>query len=676
MLRILKIRYAHVEERRPYPMAIYHFSAKTISRAKGQSATASAAYRSGEKLYSERYGKTNHYVRKIQPVIFILKPDHAPEWALNRERLWNEVERVEKSSRSQLAREFTMALPIELSEEEQEKLTKEFVQKNFVDKGMVADVAIHRDDKANPHFHVMTTTRPFNPDGKWGLKSTRIIIKDENGKPLYYKSGDKKSRKNNTTDWDKKETLFEWRKNWADLTNQYLEENGYSERISEKSYAELGENKKPTIHEGYVAREMDKRGKVSERVEKNKAIKKENYEKQKEQKEKIREETTIKIVQSYSPKEKVELKQIARNLKVFVNYDNLLDKERMVRNWERAEKVNKLIKPDSFDPSVLKKIEETKESIERGKELVERHSIRIFEKYYPELKDQSFSDYAKINIGKQSLEKDRILEKNELLKILNHSLNDEVKDVIKSISNKYYSDSVVHYERQLSFATKKLEAFYEENNVDKDTVDRLSPEKKTEFIVLFNRQDFQKQTIHLLEKTYDETIQSIYPTADLTLFKKGEKEELAKAIDYYGNTLSYSKLVEASQEKFVHKYNTYEQKIGIQFIRKLENGTLTDTDRKEIESDYRRKEIFDTISNPVTKELFLNEVANNKDIENVHSQSLLGKLMQNTNIYEELLRASQDNARRANIERNQKGKKAKSVKSTKKKQRKSNTPSI
>ena len=264
MLRILKIRYAHVEERRPYPMAIYHFNAKTISRGKGQSATASAAYRSGEKLYSERYGKMNHYVRKMQPVNFILKPDHAPKWALDRERLWNEVEKVEKSSRSQLAREFTMALPIELSEEEQEKLAKEFVQKNFVNRGMVADVAIHRDDKDNPHFHVMTTTRPFNQDGSWGLKATRIILKDENGNPLYYKSGDKKSRKNNTTDWDKRETLFEWRKNWANLTNQYLEENGFSDRISEKSYAELGEDKIPTIHEGYVAREMDKRGEVSE----------------------------------------------------------------------------------------------------------------------------------------------------------------------------------------------------------------------------------------------------------------------------------------------------------------------------------------------------------------------------------------------------------------------------
>lgn len=149
--------------------------------------------------------------------------------------------------------------------------------------------------------------------------------------------------------------------------------------------------------------------------------------------------------------------------------------------------------------------------------------------------------------------------------------------------------------------------------------------------MLFNQKYFQKQTIHLLEKTYDETIKSVYSTTDLTHFKNGEKKELAKAIDYYRTSLSYSKLVEASQAKFVSKYNTYEQRIGVQFIHKLENGTLTDDDMKEIESDYRKKEIFDTISNPVTKELFLEEVASNNEQE-TSSKGLLGKLMKNKQI--------------------------------------------
>lgn len=101
-------------------MAIYHFSMQVISRGKGQSAVASAAYRSGEKLYSERYNKENFYQhRQVIPDTMILKPTHAPDWCVNRELLWNEVEKIEKAKNAQLAREFTVALPIELSNQQQ-----------------------------------------------------------------------------------------------------------------------------------------------------------------------------------------------------------------------------------------------------------------------------------------------------------------------------------------------------------------------------------------------------------------------------------------------------------------------------------------------------------------------------------------------------------------------------
>ncbi|MCT0445173.1 MobA/MobL family protein, partial [Lactococcus lactis] len=98
-------------------MAIYHFEAKVISRGKGQSAIASASYRSGEKLYSERYNKFNFYGRSVAPKTFILKPSNAPDWTLDRQKLWNEVEKIEKSKNAQLARDFILALPSELNEE-------------------------------------------------------------------------------------------------------------------------------------------------------------------------------------------------------------------------------------------------------------------------------------------------------------------------------------------------------------------------------------------------------------------------------------------------------------------------------------------------------------------------------------------------------------------------------
>ena len=156
-------------------MAIYHFEAKVISRGKGQSAIASASYRSGEKLYSERYNKFNFYGRSVAPKTFILKPSNAPDWTLNRQKLWNEVEKIEKSKNAQLARDFILALPSELNEEEQEELLLNYCQENFVNHGMVADIAIHRDKDGNPHAHIMTTNRPFKENGDWGTRQKKFI---------------------------------------------------------------------------------------------------------------------------------------------------------------------------------------------------------------------------------------------------------------------------------------------------------------------------------------------------------------------------------------------------------------------------------------------------------------------------------------------------------------------
>ena len=112
-------------------MAIYHFSAQMISRGKGQSAVASASYRSGEKLYDELSEQSKYYKREVQPETHILAPSHAPTWIQNREMLWNEVERSETRKNSQLAREINVALPRELSNEQQTELIKGYVQEQF-----------------------------------------------------------------------------------------------------------------------------------------------------------------------------------------------------------------------------------------------------------------------------------------------------------------------------------------------------------------------------------------------------------------------------------------------------------------------------------------------------------------------------------------------------------------
>ncbi len=164
-------------------MAIFHMSFSNISAGKGRSAiaSASAAYRSVEKLFDDKECRHYFYSRSVMPESFILIPKNAPAWASNREQLWNEVEKKDRKSNSRYAKEFNVALPIELSVDEQKTLLTKYVQENFVDQGMVADVAIHRDHPDNPHAHVMLTNRPFNPDGTWGQKTKTEYILDSHG---------------------------------------------------------------------------------------------------------------------------------------------------------------------------------------------------------------------------------------------------------------------------------------------------------------------------------------------------------------------------------------------------------------------------------------------------------------------------------------------------------------
>lgn len=250
-------------------MAIYHFSAKIISRGKGQSAVAAAAYRSGEKLQDERTGEEKFYKREVQPETMILAPKNAPKWVHDRERLWNEVEKIEKNKNSQLSREINVALPVELSNDQQRELIKGFVQEEFVDRGMVADISIHRDDKSNPHAHIMLTVRQFDEDGTWGNKKRKDYELDHDGNKIPDKNGKPKYTTVSLTDWDKKENLVQWREEWANHANKALERVGIQERISHLSHEARGLEQLPTVHLGHINNEMEKRGVATERGDLN-----------------------------------------------------------------------------------------------------------------------------------------------------------------------------------------------------------------------------------------------------------------------------------------------------------------------------------------------------------------------------------------------------------------------
>ena len=295
-----------------------------VSRGAGRSAVAAAAYLSCSQMLNEYDGVQHDYTRK-QGLGWrqVFLPATAPaEWQ-DRETLWNAVEETETAKDSRLAREFVAALPIELSQEEQIQLLQDFIKEQFVADGMCADAAIHDPYPPghNPHAHILLTVRPLDEKGKWQYKTEKeyLCVKDgeERGftaaefkqaqadgweKQYQYKVGKKKvymapsaaqaqdyervskypkstkyGRQNPITErWNSDEQLVLWRAAWADVANRHLERTGHEERIDHRSHAERGLLERPTVHEGVVARAMEKKGIISDRCELNRQIKTDN----------------------------------------------------------------------------------------------------------------------------------------------------------------------------------------------------------------------------------------------------------------------------------------------------------------------------------------------------------------------------------------------------------------
>ena len=301
-------------------MAIYHLEAKIVSRGTGRSAVAAAAYMSCSKILNDYDGVLHDFTRKrglVWEQTFL--PENAPPEWVDRSILWNAVEENEKTKDSRLAREFVVALPIEMGKEEWIELLTEFIQTQFVSDGMCADAAIHDTDGHNPHAHILLTVRPLNPDGTWQYKTQKEYLcvrgKEERGftaeefktaqnegweKQYQYRVGRKKvylppSRAGNyerlsktprstrfgrqnpvSARWNSDEQLVLWREAWADTANRHLERMGADARIDHRSHAARGLPELPTVHEGVTARTMERRGDTADRCELNRQIKADN----------------------------------------------------------------------------------------------------------------------------------------------------------------------------------------------------------------------------------------------------------------------------------------------------------------------------------------------------------------------------------------------------------------
>ena len=244
-------------------MAIYHFSVKAISRGEGRSAVAAAAYRAGEKLQDDKYGKEQDYTKK-SGVEFtnIYAPENTNPDLLNRQKLWNTVEKVERRKDALLAREFEIAFPEELNAEERKNLLNDLCQDLVKKHGVVVDAAIHAphtgsgSDERNYHAHIMFTTRAISKTGDFESKKYRDFSRDDGTK-----------------------TVSHWREHFADLVNVQLEAIGSKERVSHLSYEELGNGLEATVHEGYAVTQLRRLGIDTEISLANDAIRQRNAEK-------------------------------------------------------------------------------------------------------------------------------------------------------------------------------------------------------------------------------------------------------------------------------------------------------------------------------------------------------------------------------------------------------------
>lgn len=268
-----------------FVVAIAHFSASIVSRGSGRSVVLSAAYRHCAKMEYEREARTIDYTRK-QGLLHeeFLLPADAPKWVRSlvadrsvsgaSEAFWNKVEAFEKRADAQLARDLTIALPLELSAEQNIALVRDFVEKHILAKGMVADWVYH-DNPGNPHIHLMTTLRPLSDDG---FRSKKVAVIGEDGQPVRTKSG---------------KILYElWagstddfnvlRDGWFERLNHHLALGGIDLRVDGRSYEKQGIDLEPTIHLGVGAKAIERKAEQQgvraelERIELNEQRRSEN----------------------------------------------------------------------------------------------------------------------------------------------------------------------------------------------------------------------------------------------------------------------------------------------------------------------------------------------------------------------------------------------------------------
>ena len=578
-------------------MAIFHMSFSNISAGKGRSAIASAAYRSGEKLFDDKEGQHYFYARSVMPYSFILTPKNAPAWASDREKLWNEVERKDRRANSRYAKEFNVALPVELSADEQKELLIKYVQENFVDKGMVADVAIHRDHADNPHAHVMLTNRPFNPDGTWGIKSKKQYILDENGNKTYTGTSKyPKSRKILMVDWDKKEKIIEWRHNWAVSVNQVLEQKRIPDRISEKSFKDQGIDEVATQHEGINSKRY-------ERKEFNQQVK--NYRKTKasyknNQEKAINRGHFDSLSKHFSFNEKRLVNELSHELKTYISLESLDDKRRMLFNWKNSTLIKHAVGEDVTKQ--LLTINQQESSLRKADELLNKVVDRTTKKLYPELDFEQTTAAERRELIKETDSEQTLFKGSGLTERLMNIRNDLLSQQLLTFTKRPYVGFklLMQQEKEVKSALKYTLMIHDDSlesleHVDQGLLEKYSPAEQQKITRAVKDLRTIMAVKQVIQTQYHEVLKRAFPDGDLDDLSLVRQEQAYTAVMYYDPELKPCKAetMKQWQEKPPKVFSTQEHQLGLAYLSgQLRLDQLENHDLQRVLKHDGTKQIF------------------------------------------------------------------------------------
>ncbi|MDT9589526.1 MobQ family relaxase [Lactobacillus paragasseri] len=615
-------------------MAIFHMSFSNISAGKGRSAIAGASYRSGEKLFDQKEGRSYFYARSVMPESFILTPKNAPEWASDREKLWNEVERKDRRANSRYAKEFNVALPVELSEDEQKELLTKYVQENFVDEGMVADVAIHRDHPDNPHAHVMLTNRPFNPDGTWGLKSKRENILDENGNKTYTgNSRFPRSRKVWLVDWDKKEKITEWRHNWAVSVNQVLEQKNIPDRISEKSFIEQGIDDTPMQHEGINSKRY-------ERKEFNQQVK--NYRKAKasyknNQEKVINRGHLDSLSKHFSFNEKRVVNELSHELKTYISLESLDDKRRMLFNWKNSTLIKHAVGEDVTKQ--LLTINQQESSLKKADELLNKVVDRTTKKLYPELNFEQTTQAERRELIKETDSEQTVFKGSELNERLMNIRDDLLTQQLLTFTKRPYVGwkLLMQQEKEVKIELKYTLMIHDDSlesleHADQGLLEKYSPTEQQKITRAVKDLRTIMAVKQVIQTQYQEVLKRAFPNGDFNELPMIKQEQAYTAVMYYNPALKPCKVetIAQWQAKPPQVFSSQEHQQGLAYL----SGQLS---LDQLENHHLQR----VLKHDGTKQLFLGECKVDPTIKNSQIEKIQKQLKEQ--------QAKDDQYRKANM---------------------------